>query len=376
MKKEDNPIRIAHIVGKWLGGGVEAVVMNYYRHIDKKSIQFDFICDNDSTNIPYEEIESLGGKVLLISPYQKVFKYQKELQEVLKKGEYKIIHSHINTLSVFPLRIAKKVGIPIRIAHSHSTTNKLEWKKNLLKQVLKPLSKRYATEYFSCSEHAGRWLFGNKTFEQEKCFIMNNAIDLDRFKYNEKIRKEKREKLGIKDDTLVIGHIGRFVKQKNHTYLIDIFNEIYKKNHNSILLLIGQGPLKEEIELKVKLLNLDNSVKFLSQRDDVNELYQAFDVFIFPSLYEGLGVVLIEAQCSGCYCMASSEVPNIAKVTPNLDFYNLDSDPKLWAEKLIKLFNINERKGYQNEISAAGYEIKNEVKKLQNFYLNGGKINE
>lgn len=295
MKKKEEPIRIAQIIGKWLGGGVESVVMNYYRHLDHDKIQFDFICDDDSTNIPYDEIEKLGGKVILIPPYQKVFKYQKELRRVLRDGKYKIVHSHINTLSVFPLYAAKKVGVPVRIAHSHSTTNKKEWKKNLLKQVLRPFSKKYATNYMCCSELAGRWLFGDKTYDEGKVYLLNNAIDLDKFKYDKKIRDKKRKELGIKEDTIVIGHIGRFVAQKNHTFLIDIFNQFHKKEKNSILLLAGQGPLQEEIKNKVRELGLDDSVRFLGQRNDANELYQAFDVFLLPSLYEGLPVVGVEA---------------------------------------------------------------------------------
>lgn len=302
MKKKEEPIRIAQIIGKWLGGGVESVVMNYYRHLDHDKIQFDFICDDDSTNIPYDEIEKLGGKVILIPPYQKVFKYQKELRRVLRDGKYKIVHSHINTLSVFPLYAAKKVGVPVRIAHSHSTTNKKEWKKNLLKQVLRPFSKKYATNYMCCSELAGRWLFGDKTYDEGKVYLLNNAIDLDKFKYDKKIRDKKRKELGIKEDTIVIGHIGRFVAQKNHTFLIDIFNQFHKKEKNSILLLAGQGPLQEEIKNKVRELGLDDSVRFLGQRNDANELYQAFDVFLLPSLYEGLPVVGVEAQASGLLC--------------------------------------------------------------------------
>ena len=253
MKKEE-PIRVAHIIGKWLGGGVEAVVMNYYRHIDRTKIQFDFLCDEDSTNIPYEEIEQLGGRVILIPPYQKVFKYQKELIRIFKENNYKIVHSHINTLSVFPLRAAKKAGVKVRIAHSHSTTNKKEWKKNLLKQVLRPFSKVYATDYMCCSELAGRWLFGDKAYDSKKVYLLNNAIDLDKFKYNESLRKEKRKELGISDDTLAIGHIGRFIAQKNHAQLIDIFNEVHKQKENSILLLAGQGPLMEEIKNKIKII--------------------------------------------------------------------------------------------------------------------------
>lgn len=366
--EQKEPIRVAHIIGKWVGGGVEAVVMNYYRHIDHSKIQFDFICDNDSTNIPFEEIESLGGKVILIPPYQKVFKYQKELTKLLRDGKYKIIHSHINTLSVFPLRAAKKAGIPVRIAHSHSTTNKKEWKKNIIKSILKPLSKIYATDYFACTEHAGRWLFGNKTFDKKKVFVMNNAIELDKFKYNEILRKEKRDEFSIKDDTFVFGHIGRFVEQKNHMFLIDIFSEIHKKNNNSILILVGQGPLQNEIEKKVNNMNLHDSVKFIGQRSDVNELYQAIDFFIFPSLYEGLGMVLIEAQCSGLKCTCSTEVPNIAKVTDNIEFIDLNMSSNYWAEKILENYKNYDRKYKSNDNRLCDYDINKQAKKLENKY--------
>lgn len=280
MNKQ-NPIRVAQIMGKWLGGGVESVVMNYYRHIDRSKIQFDFICDEDSTNIPYEEIEKLGGKVILIPPYQKVFKYHKELKKILKEGNYKIVHSHINTLSVFSLFAAKCAGVPVRIAHSHSTTNKQEKKKNLVKQVLRPFSKIFATDYMACTEHAGRWLFGNKEYDNGNVYLLNNAIDLDKFKYDEKLRKEKRKELNIKEDTLVIGHVGRFVEQKNHRFLIDIFNKYQKKNSDSLLVLIGQGPLENEIKKKLEYYNISNKVLFLGQRDNISDYYNVFDFFYF-----------------------------------------------------------------------------------------------
>ena len=231
---EEQPIRIAEIIGKWVGGGVETVVMNYYRQIDHSKIQFDFICDDDSINIPYKEIESLGGRVILIPPYQKVFCYQKKLIEVLKNNKYKIIHSHINTLSVFPLRAAKKAGVPVRIAHSHSTTNKKEWKKNAMKSVLKCFSKVYATDYFACTEYAGRWLFGNKIVNNGELFVLSNAIDLEKFEFKETTRNKKRQELGLSSDTFVVGNIGRFVPQKNHTFLIDIYYQICKINKNSV----------------------------------------------------------------------------------------------------------------------------------------------
>lgn len=368
MEKQENLIRIAQIIGKWVGGGVEAVVMNYYRFIDHKKIQFDFICDEDSTNIPYEEIERLGGKVILIPKYQQIFKYHKELKKVLKEGNYKIVHSHINALSVFSLFAAKSAKIPIRIAHSHSTTNKKEWKKNFIKQILVPFSKIFATHYFACTEHAAKWLFGNKTFNKGEVFVLNNAIDLKRFEYDENIRKRKRKELNIAEDTLVIGNIGRFVQQKNHKFLIEIFKEIYNKNNNSILLLVGQGPLEDEIKNKVELLGLKNNVKFLGQRLDVDELYQAFDTFLLPSLYEGLGMVYVEAQAAGLYAFASTEVPEIAKVTENMKFISLEELPEKWAEILLNDYNVKNRKGFKASIANHGFDIEVEVKKLEDKY--------
>lgn len=373
---EEEPIRVAQIIGKWLGGGVEAVVMNYYRHIDRTKIQFDFICDEDSTNIPYEEIEQLGGKVILIPPYQKVFKYHMELKKVLKEGNYKIVHSHINTLSVFSLFAAKCAGVPVRIAHSHSTTNKKEWKKNIMKLALRPFTKLVATDYMACTEHAGRWMFGNKEYDNGNVYLLNNAIDLEKFKFDEKLRKKIRKELMIDNDTIVIGHIGRFVAQKNHTFLIDVFNEYHRENKNSVLMLIGQGPLMEDTKNKVRKLNLDDSVKFLGQRSDANELYQAMDLFLFPSLYEGLGMVVVEAQASGLPCIVSTEVPEIAKVSKKITFINLDDNVEKWAETIFKyLKNINRKSiNFIDEIRK--YDIKKEVSKLEEKYLNLYKRNE
>lgn len=370
MKKEE-PIRVAHIIGKWLGGGVEAVVMNYYRHIDRTKIQFDFLCDEDSTNIPYEEIEQLGGRVILIPPYQKVFKYQKELIRIFKENNYKIVHSHINTLSVFPLRAAKKAGVKVRIAHSHSTTNKKEWKKNLLKQVLRPFSKVYATDCMCCSELAGRWLFGDKAYDSGKVYLLNNAIDLDKFKYNEYLRKKIRKELKISDSTVVIGHIGRFVTQKNHAQLIDIFNEYHKNNNNSVLILIGQGPLMDTIKNKVNSLELDDCVMFLGQKDNVNEYYNAMDLFLLPSLYEGLGMVAIEAQVNGLEVLASNQVPFVANILNNMRFISLESDLTIWSNAInncVKLSSNREKN--LDDMNERGYNIKKEAKKLEEYYLN------
>lgn len=364
--KEQQPIRVAHIVGKMVGGGVEAFIMNYYRNIDRTKVQFDFIIDSDSKVVPREEIEKLGGRIIEIPPYQKIFSYIKELKKVLKENKYRIVHSHLNALSVFPLFTAYLAKVPVRIAHSHSTTNKKEWKKNIVKSILKPFSKVFATDYFACSEHAARWLFGSKTFEQGKVKIIHNAIDVDKFKYNEETRNKVRKELQI-ENKFVLGHVGRFVKQKNHDFLIDVFNEVYKENNNSVLLLVGDGPLEEQIKQKVKKLNLEDAVYFLGIREDVNELMQAMDVFVFPSLYEGLGIVLIEAQASGLKCISSTEVPTEVKETDLIKFIDLGAENITnWRDYILK---ENERIKSSNEIiKKANYDIHTENRRLLKEY--------
>jgi len=369
--KKNNPIIVAQIMGKWVGGGVESVIMNYYRNIDKNKIQFDFICDEDSTNIPYEEIEKLGGRVILCPPYQKLFKYIKFLKKLFKENNYKIVHSNINVLSVFPLFAAKKAKVPVRIAHSHSTSNKKEWKKNIVKNILRPFSRKYATDYFACSELAARYLFGNRIFNSGRVTVINNAIDLDSFKYSKRIRNSKRKELNINDSTLVVGHIGRFVAQKNHDFLVDIFNDIHKKNKDSVLLLIGHGPKMDEIKDKIKSLKLTKYVKFLGQRTDVKDLYQAMDVFLFPSLYEGLGMVMVEAQISGLPCVTSTEVPELASVSNKTDFINLSEDVSVWSKSVLNMFKLERTKTEYHNLEM--FSIKDQVKELENIYLNLNK---
>lgn len=365
---DDKPIRIAQIMGKWLGGGVESVVMNYYRNIDRNEFQFDFICDEDSTNIPYDEIKALGGTVILVPPYQKIFKYFRELRSVLKQGKYKIVHSHINTLSVFSLCAAKSAKVPIRISHSHSTTNKKERNKNLIKQILRPFSKIFATHYMCCSELAGRWLFGNKAYEKNKVYLLNNAININKFSYNENIRKTKREEMNINYDTLVIGHVGRFVEQKNHKFLIDIFNEIHKREKDSILLLVGQGPLVSKIKEKVNKLNLSKSVFFLGQREDVNELYQVLDIFLLPSLYEGLPVVGIEAQVCGCLCEFSDSMTKETKILDSTIFMSLNISAEEWALNILNSIKTYKKHDTREEVSKYGFNIIKESIKLNEYY--------
>lgn len=360
-------IRVAQIVGKMMHGGVESVVMNYYSHIDRSKVQFDFIVDEDSTHIPHDEVESLGGRIFIVPPYQKLNKYIPALIKLFKENKYKIVHSHINTLSVFPLFAAKCADVPIRIAHNHSTAAPGEWKKNILKYTLRPFAKVFATHYAACSKYAAEWLFGKKIVAQGKVKIFNNAIDLDKFKFDENVRNEVRKELGI-EDKFVIGHVGRFCYQKNQDFLIDVFAEVYKRNPDAVLLLIGDGPDRERIEQKVNDMRLNN-VKFLGNRNDVHRLYNAMDVFVLPSRYEGLGMVVVEAQMCSVKAIISQAVPKEAIISSNTEKLFLSDGINVWSERIISA-EKRDRYSVYSEI----YDISIQADKLVSFY--GGLFNK
>lgn len=365
----NKPIRVAQVLNLMDNGGIEAVVLNYYRFIDKSKIQFDFICCEDSS-IPYEqEILHMGGHIYRVPSLKKMPKYVNCLIKIFKNNQYKIVHVHMNTLSIFPLFAANLAHVPVRICHNHSTTNKEERLNHTIKLILRPFAKIFATDYYCCSEFAGRWLFGNKEYDKGNVYLLNNAIDVDKFTYNEKVRNIKRKELNIGADTLVFGHIGRFVKQKNHSFLIDIFKEIHKKERNSILLLVGQGPLEENIKNKVKELGLDDSVCFLGQRKDVSELYQAFDVFVLPSLYEGLPVVGVEAQSSGLLCIFSNDMTGEAKILDTTKFLSLYESEKIWCDIILKSMFVFTRKNTKTEMERKKFSIKEEARKFEDKYF-------
>jgi len=342
--------------------------MNYYRNIDRTKLQFDFICDSDSTNIPYEEIKSLGGKVIICPPYQKFFKYINELKKIYKEGNYKIVHSHINTLSLFSLYAAKHSNIPIRIAHSHSTTNKRERKRNLIKKILKNFSKVYATDYFCCSITAGKWLFGDKIVNSKRFYLMKNAIDVSKFSYNEITRKNFRKKLNLSDDIFLIGQIGRLVETKNPFFSLELLKKIICSDKNYRLLFVGNGDLLDKLKEKCLELGIEDYVIFQNQVEDIYNYYQALDCLILPSLYEGLGLVLIEAQCSHLNCICSTFVTEEANLNGEVSYLNIE-DYDSWTTKILSFDKSNKRYTDKELFMENGYDISTAAINLQERYL-------
>ena len=364
--KLEKTIRVLQILGIVANGGVEAVIMNYYRNIDKRKIQFDFVVHNDADENYIKEILSMGAKVYKVTPYnQNVFKFMYEIYHIIKSNQYQIVHSNMNALSGFALLPAYLAGAKIRILHNHTTDSKEEKLRSLIKRVLRPFAKLFANQYWACSKLAAEWMYGKNTVTNGKVTIINNAIDLEKFKFNKEKREKLRKKLGI-ENCFVIGHVGRFVKTKNHEFLIEIFNEVLKQKSNAKLLLIGDGNLKSLIEAKVQNLGIEKAVIFLGVRNDVADLYNVMDVFVFPSLYEGLGMAVIEAQVNSLPTIVSIAIPAEAKISEYIKFISLQQPLKDW---LNEVENAKRKELNISDELLKKFDIREESKKLENLYL-------
>ncbi len=364
-------IKVAQIIGKGSDGGVESFLMNYYKNIDRSKIQFHFYIQNVSKLINPNKIEQMGGKVFIIPKYFHFIKYIKFLKHNFLKEHYDIVHANLNSLSFIPLYAAKKAGVNVRIAHSHSTTSVKEGINYFIKLLLRPFSKMFATHYFACSEDAGKWLFGKKTFYDGRITIISDAIEIKKFEFNQNVRQEVRNDLNFNNDNFIIGHVGRFVKQKNHEFLIDIFKDIKNINKNAKLLLVGEGPLEKKILDKVKKIGLVDDVIFVGNHKHVERFYQAMDIFVFPSLYEGLGMCLVEAQCAGLTCVASTNIPKDVVITNRIKFISLKEKSNIWAKKIIsmKWYSINYDRKDVYYIDKHDYDIITQAKLLYKIYL-------
>lgn len=366
------PIRVLHVVVNMNRGGAETLIMNLYRNIDRSKVQFDFLTCREG--IFDSEIQELGGTIHRIPYINEVghFGYVKSLNQFFSNHhEYIIVHSHLNRMSGLVVRAAKKVGIQYCISHSHNTGGEggilakgYKWYSGLFI----PSNSDYT---FACSQAAAKWLFGSKSNQAK---LLNNGIEPEMFTYSPQVRMIKRKELGISDQ-LVIGHVGRFTKQKNHKFLIEVFAEFVKRKPDSILLLCGDGVLRKDIEKRVNELNIKEKVKFLGVRSDIDQLLQAFDLFLFPSLHEGLPVTLIEAQAAGIPCFISDQITN--EVDMGLDlmkFLNIESK-ELWVAELED-FNVDKIERHISKLKMLkdrGYDIKNTAVWLQDFYLSNAR---
>lgn len=362
--------RVLHVVGQMNRGGLETLIMEIYRQIDRNQIQFDFAVHHPEDGHYANEIRLMGGQIFALpAPKpQAIYTYQKAWRSFFKEYPYEIIHGHMDSTVVFYLREAKKANVSIRIAHGHSVRADQGWKTWATLLTHRNITK-YANVLFACSEESGVWMYGEKCVKQGKVQVIPNGIDTKEFAFSMERRNQMRQLLSINDDMVVYGHVGRFDSVKNHRFLLDVFDEIHHNNPNSRLLLVGDGPLRLEMEAKVKQFHLEQVVNFLGVREDVSALLQAMDVFVFPSLYEGLPLSLVEAQTAGLPCFLSDAVPRDAAITDLVEFVPLSETATVWAQTIQKQTDEMMRINREYEIAQAGYDIRQTADRLQEFYL-------
>lgn len=356
-------IRVLQCVNIMDRAGLETMLMNYYRNIDRTQIQFDFLTHREECGAYDMEIESLGGKLyhaprLYPQNYSYYFKWMKEF--FTEHPEYKIIHSHIDTMSFFPLCAAQNANVPIRIAHSHSSKLDMDFKLPIKYWAKKKIPK-VATHRCACGELAGKFMYHNCDFR-----IIKNAIDVNKYSYDEKVRKAKRNALGLKNK-ITIGHVGRYCYIKNQLFLLDILRYILNNDSNYQMILVGKGEDKEKLEARINKLGIQDNVRLLIDRSDVNELYQVMDIYVMPSLFEGVPVSAIEAQTNGLPCIISNRISKEVMITNNIKMLHLKSGAKTWGDEILKSNKIRNSNAI-NQINTAGYNIGAESMKLQKWY--------
>ena len=364
------PIRVLQVGMSTYFGGTESFIMNQYRNIDKNRVQFDFLNVYSEPIACQEEILKLGGHIYNLNMSRKkgLIKYHKNLKKffINYSNEFDVIHCNFQSLINIDLILyAKRYNIPVRIAHAHNSGYGKEpsWYQKLIIFINRLRINKYSTDLFSCSDLAGQWMF------HKNSTVINNAIDAEKFDFDETNRKQCREKNQVLSDEKLFLFVGRLDPQKNPIFLLEIFSEILKIWHNSKLWIVGEGILKSSMIKKVEELSIKDNVVFLGNRSDVNILMQASDFFILPSKFEGLGIVLIEAQAAGLMSYTSKDVvPNSVKISDYLNFISLNSTAEMWAKKITENDYID-HKSTLGIIRKSGFDTFENSKKLQKIYI-------
>lgn len=360
MKK----IKIAHCVCG-LDGGVGNVILNYFDHMPLKDYEVHILSNDISSELYTNYYKERGFKIIQIPKIGRhPFRSLRTIKNIMKENDYDIVHCHMTLTSIFPLWSAKQAGVNVRISHSHMVTNpKNSMKDRLLTFINHIFIKYLATDCMACGLDAGKSLFG----EKNSFTVLNNAIKLDNFCYNEEIRNSERQKLNINSE-LVIGNVGRFAPQKNHSFIIDIFYELLKKQPEAKLLLIGEGELYDNIKEKARLLEISEKVIYTGAINDVSRKLLAMDIFLLPSISEGLPVVALEAQAAGLPCVISENVTKEVKVLDEVSYLSLDISPEMWANEILKYKNTVRNIDATVKLEEAGYNISSEAMNLDTLY--------
>lgn len=361
-----NPVRVLHVVQRMEAGGTQSLLMNLYRHIDRERLQFDFLVEYTRPQFHDTEIERLGGHIHRTSVREdyNVPQFCRQLRALLKTHpEYRIMHVHPYTIGAFALPVAQRCGVPVRIAHSHNneTVRNLAY---LPKLAMQRLYARHATDLFACSHEAGEYLFRGRPFH-----VIRNAIDTQAFRADAATRTLVRRELGL-DAGIVIGHVGRFHEQKNHRFLIDTFSHVLAREPSAMLLLIGDGPLEPDIRREISHRGLSGHVLMPGTFHDISRIYQAMDVFVLPSLFEGLGMVAIEAQAVGVPTLVSDTVSMETRVSPIYARMPLQAGPEAWADRILDLADMPQAHTDMSVyIRRSGYDAAETARAMQDWYI-------
>lgn len=365
------PIRVLHVLGGLGLGGAESRIMDLYRNIDRNRVQFDFLIHTQNHDFYYDEVISLGGRVYTLPKFRGYNKYTyiNAVNDFFSNHhEFKAVQGHMTSTASIYLPIAKKNNIPITIAHARSAGVDRGIKGIYTKWMRKNLYKK--TDYcFACSKLAGAAVFGSKRMTQEKVTIIPNAIDAGKFIYNPEKREEMRRSLNL-SDKFVIGHVGRFNHMKNHTFLVDIFAELVKLQDNAILVLLGEGGQMQMIKDKTTALGIQDKILFLGNQGNPQDYYQAFDYFVFPSIFEGLPGTVVEAQAAGLKCLISDAITPEVNITTLVKNMSLKQSPQEWASCILKN-KCYKRQNMLDEIRNAGFDAAGQAENMMNFYETG-----
>lgn len=359
-----NPKRILHIVQRMEAGGIQSFLMNLYRQLDRDLIQFDFLVHYTEKQFYDDEILALGGKIyrLTFREDKNFFKYLRDLQKFFNEHkEYEIIHGHMDSLGLFYLKMAEQAGIPMRIAHSHTVIRPENFKKKL-RSIFNRKFKTHANILCACSKEAGVYMFEDSPFH-----ILKNPVDINRFSYNPMVREKVRHQYGL-EKKFVVGNVGRLTEAKNQKFVLDVTYEILKQKKNLMCLIVGEGELQTQLYQYAKDLGIDSYVKFVKPVKNIEDFYQAMDCFLMPSLYEGLGIVAIEAQISGLPVVCSDRVPESACVTDISISIPLENSKKQWADQVLEMCKDYVRQGYEKQMRDSGYDVKDVMQELLEIY--------
>lgn len=357
-------------------GGIQVLLVNLLEHFNQNEIQYDLLVLDDSEHYDLEAKAIEAGATIhkldnvWVRNPQDYVTYCKAVDQFFQEHhDYMAVHINTGPKNYFVLKYAKKYGIPVRIAHSHNTGYQTNSKaQQILGNLFKSKLKKYATDYVACSQIAGEWMFG----KDAEMLVLPNGVDLEKFQYRQEVRARVRKELGI-EDAFVVGNVGRFTVQKNHTYLLEIFAELYRRNPKAVLLLAGIGETQADMEAKAKALGIEEQVKFLGFRTDVSDIIQGMDLFLMPSLYEGFPVTAVEAQCAGLTCVFSDTITREAKILENATYVSLEASVEVWASHMEEAMEHGyaDRSGVAQDLKEKGFDIRDMAQKLEGLYKQG-----